>query len=445
MILASRGPRVLRMRALMGMAKGVGCPLTNKSGHGGTTRSVSNVSSTTLDFTVDPNYDYTRSTMENYRLPTLDTEYEGPYADIRATLDHEYHGHYEGRRQKIQDTMIADVVMGGSEQENPWLVFTAGPMGAGKSFVIKWMSRAGHFQLPSIVQIDPDCFRSRLPEWEEYLNIDAATAGAKSHRECGYCVEIAQEVALRASKNIWVDGSLRDHEWYRGVIDDIRERYPHYRIGIIYVYASEATVFGRAQRREKLTGRHVPEGELRNSLEATPRAVRALSPKTDFVAWISNEGDDKAAPKFTKMCDDKACWLLPGDDWTGIRNRFAPVEELDCAAMMVERAVTESDVVLFTKSYCSYCAQVKQLFKELQQKVQAFDLDTMERGLEIQVALSGKTGVTTTPQVFVRGDFIGGNSDVFELHEKGSLVPKLKSPKRKCAISAAAAALLGPF
>ena len=112
----------------------------------------------------------------------------------------------------------------GSEQENPWLVFTAGPMGAGKSFVIKWMSKAGHFQLPSIVQIDPgapprepptgaprfhgtaaaspipaprvmlllrltsgrhpsrclspspsppDCFRSRLPEWKEYLRVRA--------------------------------------------------------------------------------------------------------------------------------------------------------------------------------------------------------------------------------------------------------------------------------
>jgi len=317
-------------------------------------------------------------------------------------------------------------------------------MGAGKSFVIKWMSREGHFQLPSIVQIDPDCFRSRLPEWGEYLKRDPATAGAKSHRECGYCVEIAQEVALRASKNVWVDGSLRDSQWYSHVIQDIRARYPHYRIGIIYVYASEATVIARANKREALTGRHVPEGELRNSLEATPRAVKELSPLSDFVAWIANEGEDKTAPKFTKMCDEEACRLLPGDDWEQIRNRFAPIEKLDCAAILVDRAVQESDVVLFTKSYCSYCSQVKDLFRQLQQKVQTFDLDTMERGLEIQVALSGKTGVTTTPQVFVRGDFIGGNSDVFALHERGSLVPKLKSP-RKCAISAAAAALLGPF
>mmetsp|Transcript_45570 Transcript_45570/g.114255 ORF Transcript_45570/g.114255 Transcript_45570/m.114255 type:complete len:424 (+) Transcript_45570:573-1844(+) len=332
----------------------------------------------------------------------------------------------------------------GSEQEHPWLLFTAGPMGAGKSFVIKWMSREGHFQLPSIVQIDPDCFRSRLPEWGEYLKRDPATAGAKSHRECGYCVEIAQEVALRASKNVWVDGSLRDSQWYSHVIQDIRARYPHYRIGIIYVYASEATVIARANKREALTGRHVPEGELRNSLEATPRAVKELSPLSDFVAWIANEGEDKTAPKFTKMCDEEACRLLPGDDWEQIRNRFAPIEKLDCAAILVDRAVQESDVVLFTKSYCSYCSQVKDLFRQLQQKVQTFDLDTMERGLEIQVALSGKTGVTTTPQVFVRGDFIGGNSDVFALHERGSLVPKLKSP-RKCAISAAAAALLGPF
>ena len=31
----------------------------------------------------------------------------------------------------------------------------SGPMAAGKGHVIRWLSREGHFQLPSIVQIDP--------------------------------------------------------------------------------------------------------------------------------------------------------------------------------------------------------------------------------------------------------------------------------------------------
>ena len=41
------------------------------------------------------------------------------------------------------------------------------------------------------------------------------------------------------SQNIWVDGSLRNGEWFCSVYDDIRERFPRYRIAIFYVYASE--------------------------------------------------------------------------------------------------------------------------------------------------------------------------------------------------------------
>ena len=33
------------------------------------------------------------------------------------------------------------------------------------------------------------------------------------HRESGYLQEIAQEVAMRNSQNVWVDGSLRDGNW----------------------------------------------------------------------------------------------------------------------------------------------------------------------------------------------------------------------------------------
>lgn len=81
----------------------------------------------------------------------------------------------------------------------------------------------------------------------------------------------ASQVALRASKNVWVDGSLRDSKWYQHVISNVRAKHPAYKIGIIYVYASEATIMSRSLKRELLTGRHVPSQELRNSIEQTPK------------------------------------------------------------------------------------------------------------------------------------------------------------------------------
>lgn len=87
---------------------------------------------------------------------------------------------------------------------------------------------------------------------------------------------------------------------------------------------------------------------------------------------------------------------------------------------------TKPRVLLFTKTYCSYCQQVKALFKELNQEVVVFDLDVREDGLALQVALSAKTGISTTPQVFVRGVFVGGNSDTLEKHRDGTLAKMLQ-------------------
>jgi glutaredoxin 3 len=51
------------------------------------------------------------------------------------------------------------------------------------------------------------------------------------------------------------------------------------------------------------------------------------------------------------------------------------------------------------------------------------DLDTMEEndGPLIQMELLTKTGQKTVPNVFIRGQHIGGDSDLSELFDSGSL------------------------
>jgi len=128
-----------------------------------------------------------------------------------------------------------------------------------------------------------------------------------------------------------------------------------------------------------------------------PKAVNDLSSMSDFVAWISN---DVNPPKLVKFCDETSCRLLPGTEWEEIRSRFAPIE-LDDAdrGKEIDDLVAFNKVVLFTKTYCSYCSEVKSLFRELGQEVATFDLDARSDGLAIQLALNAKTGVATTPQV----------------------------------------------
>ena len=57
------------------------------------------------------------------------------------------------------------------------------------------------------------------------------------------------EAAMSERQNVWVDGSLSDGNWYSKVFDDHRKRFPHYRIAIFYITASEATVRSRIAKR----------------------------------------------------------------------------------------------------------------------------------------------------------------------------------------------------
>lgn len=83
------------------------------------------------------------STEENHA--SLDMEFYGPFAHIRATLDYSYHKNYTHERQKLQDSIIREfldeAIITDKNGEvcttptEPWIVFTAGAMGAGMSIV----------------------------------------------------------------------------------------------------------------------------------------------------------------------------------------------------------------------------------------------------------------------------------------------------------------------
>lgn len=83
------------------------------------------------DFTLD------LSTQENYATDTMN--YYGPFKDIRAILDHNYHGNYRQSRQEFQDKIVELLISKSTVRDSisgrscktplkPWIVFTAGVM-----------------------------------------------------------------------------------------------------------------------------------------------------------------------------------------------------------------------------------------------------------------------------------------------------------------------------
>ncbi|GAB5033874.1 zeta p-loop nucleoside triphosphate hydrolase [Nannochloropsis oceanica] len=181
-----------------------------------------------------------------------------------------------------------------------WVVFTAGPMGAGKSHTLKWLAKRGFFPLDDFVLADPDVIRNELPEIEGYIERNPLMAGQLTHKEAGYVLEILIREGLKEGRNVLVQGSLRDAAWHAQYFQELRECFPGLRIAIIHVTASRETVLSRARRRGIATRRVVPDEVLLASLEETPRAVGVLERQADYCVAIDNDG--RGEPRLVGGC-----------------------------------------------------------------------------------------------------------------------------------------------
>ena len=245
----------------------------------------------------DPDFDPSLSTAENYRS-SLSSGFVGENAAIRSSLDYEFHRHnYDPRRQIFQDSLIRRNVLldapPPSKGSRPWLVYTCGPMGAGKGWVLGWMSANGILPLEKMAKIDPDAFKLRMPEWQIYQRSGLEEqAGTLTHAESSYVAEIAHRKAMSNGMSVWVDGSLRNYEWYRDVeLPRVRNTFPQYRIAMIAVDAPEYVIEDNLRRRERETGRVVPDELRRASAVGLERGLRELVHLVDVVCHVRNESD----------------------------------------------------------------------------------------------------------------------------------------------------------
>ena len=244
-------------------------------------------------------YDYTRSTEENYRSD--EPVFVGKYGNQRKVLDYSYHSHYRPERQLLHDQLIdhfhATRVHDRKQNafcEAPlqnWIVFTAGAMGAGKSHTMTYLHHHNLFPLEAFVKVDPDVIRALLPEFQGYFTRDILTTGYLTQREVGYISEVLTLDALTKGKNVLLDSSMRDAAWFARYLEYLHDHFPLLRIAILRVDAPLSTIFTRALKREKITGRHVPESEIVDAWERVPLAMQILRPKVDFFATIMNCDD----------------------------------------------------------------------------------------------------------------------------------------------------------
>jgi cysteine synthase A len=86
----------------------------------------------------------------------------------------------------------------------------------------------------------------------------------------------------------------------------------------------------------------------------------------------------------------------------------------------------EQPVVMFALEWCEFCWAVRKMFAKHGIAYRSVDLDSVEyqkddRGGKIRTALAARTSMTTIPQIFVGGEFVGGCTDAFDAYKAGRL------------------------
>jgi glutaredoxin 3 len=87
----------------------------------------------------------------------------------------------------------------------------------------------------------------------------------------------------------------------------------------------------------------------------------------------------------------------------------------------IKATTAENKVVIYSKSYCPFCAKTKDLFTSMGVDYTAIELDQMDQGADLQDALLGLTKQRTVPNVFVAGTHVGGNDDTQTAARSGKL------------------------
>lgn len=263
---------------------------------------------------------HTSQTFGNTNLASLDAlttellhsspvrEFTGRYASVREALDYSYHRFYHPSRQAVQDRIIDSYLLNRFDRpcQTPTIIFMAGVMGSGKSHSLRFLDQRDDFYLSDYVVIDPDKIKYELPEMSDFIESNPRTAGDRTHKESGYIAEIIQNSALIQHFPIIVDGSLRDKEWNKALIEGIRSHYPRYRIGLIYVTASQERVLQRVKSREKNTGRAIDLSLLEETARQVPITVSHLRASVDFFIKIKNE--EEPILEESENLPFRACW-----------------------------------------------------------------------------------------------------------------------------------------
>lgn len=228
-----------------------------------------------------------RSTTENFKLDK--PYFYGKYIAERRQMDYKYYRNYNLERQLEQDQIIDKCValpkvkfdgcleFCTSQRTKNKLILSCGPMGVGKSTVLRQLEAVRHIEVQQPIWLDSDLIKIDVPEYEEYHRFDLPTAATQLHEESAFLQELAFRHSLTLSRDIISDQSMRNVEFMEAFLTYVRREFPGYDLELICVTGNRDEIFERAKRRAQEVGRHVPDYHIEDSIRRCPEAAKKLN------------------------------------------------------------------------------------------------------------------------------------------------------------------------
>jgi len=95
------------------------------------------------------------------------------------------------------------------------------------------------------------------------------------------------------------------------------------------------------------------------------------------------------------------------------------------------RFESSSSLAMYSFTTCPFCIKAKNILDSAGAKYKVLELNTLPQGKAIQAELAKRTGRTSVPSIWIKGEYVGGCNDgglggVATLQSQGRLVPLLR-------------------
>ena len=99
---------------------------------------------------------------------------------------------------------------------------------------------------------------------------------------------------------------------------------------------------------------------------------------------------------------------------------------------IVNELIDGNKVMVFSKDYCPFCDQAKELLKQKRVQFEVREMDLIDNGDMMHQSLKRISGQNTVPVVYIGGKKIGGCDDLTAADSNGKLDKALKAAGVEC-------------